>query len=266
MIYLTCRARGRLNGIVERFWLVEDAESSTASETICPDGRTEIVLHLAEPMLETAAGANRRQPRHLLVGQMAAPITVMPTGRVSMVGARLAPGALRRMLPIPQDRIAGQVLDLDAIWRRWTRETVDRVGSTSAPAARFAALERALETLVPELPVDDEQRGIEIAVARLRLSGGTASIDRLSDEAGISRRQFERRFREYVGLPPRLFGRIVRFQRACHALGREDGAAIAARCGFADQAHLVHEIRRFSGQTPTLLTKASGLTAFFREA
>jgi hypothetical protein len=60
-----------------------------------------------------------------------------------------------------------------------------------------------------------------------------------------------------------LFGRIVRFQRAFSALGFECGAAIAARYGFADPAHLVHEIRRFAGQPPTALAEASGLTAFF---
>ena len=86
---------------------------------------------------------------------------------------------------------------------------------------------------------------------QLRASGGTASVTRVAIATGISRRQLERRFREQVGLPPRTFARIVRFQRAFHALGRESGAAIAARCGYADQAHLVREVRRFGGQTPS---------------
>jgi transcriptional regulator GlxA family with amidase domain len=102
------------------------------------------------------------------------------------------------------------------------------------------------------------------AIALLDVTGGQASIDALAHGHGLSRRQFERRFREQVGLSPRLFGRIVRFQRAFGALGFERGAAIAARYGFADQAHLVHEIRRFAGQPPTALAEASGLTAFFR--
>ena len=101
------------------------------------------------------------------------------------------------------------------------------------------------------------------AIATLRASGGNAAIDRLARSAGLGRRQFERRFSEHVGLSPRLFGRIVRFQRAVRHLGAESGAAIAARCGYADQAHLIREIRRFAGQTPTALTEAHGLTAFF---
>ena len=265
MTYITRAAHGRLRTLVDRFWLVQDAGGPRAAETICPDGRTEIVLHLGDPMLERRKTGTIRQPRHLLVGQMAVPVTVIPSGRVMMVGVRFAPGAMRRLLPIPQDRIAGQILELDAIWQVWTRETADRIASERDAAAKLEALERAVAALVPDGSPEAEAEWLDGAARRLQSSGGIASIDRLARDVGICRRQFERRFREHVGLPPRLFGRIVRFQRAFQALGHENGAAVAARCGFADQAHLVHEIKRFSGQTPTVLTGAGGLTAFFRE-
>lgn len=265
MTFITRPARGRLEGLVDRFWLVEESGCPSVPETICPDGRTEIVLHLGDPMLERGGAKDRRQPQHLLVGQMAAPVTIVPTGRVAMVGARLAPGALHRLLPIPQDRISGQIIALDSVWERWTRETVDAVGSAATPATRLAALERAFEAIAPESSTATATRWLDLAIRRLQASGGMASIARLADDLGFSRRQFERRFREHVGLPPRLFGRIVRFQRAFQSLGVESGASIAARCGYADQAHLVHEIKRFAGQTPTLLAEASGLTAFFRD-
>ena len=250
--------------MIDRLWHVEEACTSPGAETICPDGRTEIVLHIGDPMCERADGVERRQPRHLLVGQMPGPITVVPTGRVAMVGARLAPGALHRMSGIPQAQLAGHVHDLETVWSHWTRRAVEQVGALESAEDRLAAFERALESLVTPNVVADSDRSLDSAIARLQATGGTASIDRLASQSGMSRRQFERRFLDRVGLSPRLFGRIVRFQRAFQALGTESGASIAARCGYADQAHLVREIRRFSGQTPTLLREASGLTAFFR--
>lgn len=264
MSYIARRPAGRLRGIVDRLWLVEDAGPSSAAETICPDGRTEIVLHIADPMCERVGDRARVQPRHLLVGQMADPMTVVPTGRIAMVGARLTPCALHRLVGIPQQRLAGQVHDLEAVWSTWTRRAVEEVGGVDDPAARLAAFERALESLIPSDLLEQADRSMDAAAARLLASGGRAPIDRLAQQTGISRRQFERRFLEQVGRSPRLFGRIVRFQRAFQMLGTESGAFIAARCGYADQAHLVREIRRFSGQTPTLLGDASGLTAFFR--
>ena len=153
---------------------------------------------------------------------------------------------------------------LEAVLGAWARRTADQVAEQGSADSRLRALERALESIVPVAPEQDD-RALGAVVARLRATAGTASIDRLAREAGVSRRQLERRFREHVGLPPRLFGRIVRFQRAFRALGVENGAAVAARCGYADQAHLVREIRRFAGCTPTRLVQASGLTAFFAE-
>ena len=261
MSYVTRRPGSRLRGIADRLWHVE-ATASNDGETICPDGRTEIVLHLGAPMRERSDGVDRAQPQHLLVGQMDRPVTIVSTGSLCMVGARLQPSALHRMLPVPQDRLVGQIVDLESIWGAWTRETVERVAATADPHSALDSFERALESLVPSDGPSDPH--IATAVERLERSGGNASIARLADDSGLGRRQFERRFREHVGLPPRLFGRIVRFQRAFHALGHEGGAAIAARCGYADQAHLVREVRRFAGQTPTLLAEAEGLTAFFR--
>jgi AraC-like DNA-binding protein len=257
------RPAGRLHGIVDRLWRIDDAiAGDLVPETICPDGRTEIVLHLGDPMRQLVEGAEVDQPRNLLVAQMEGPVTIVPTGRMSMVGARLVEGALHRLLPVPQDRLAGCILDLESVWSAWVRSTADRVASEPSATAGLDVFERALETLLPDAPSLDA-RSMDAAIARLRASGGNISIERLAFACGLSRRQFERRFRERVGLSPRLFGRIVRFQRAFRHLGTDSGAAIAARCGYADQAHLVREIRRFGGQTPTALAEADGLSAFF---
>jgi AraC-like DNA-binding protein len=263
MSFISRRARPSLAGIVDRVWRVEDDGRAAQSETICPDGRTEIVMHLAEPMRELRGRAVHQQPRQLLVGQMTAPVAILPGGRVRMIGARLAPGALHRLLPIPQQELAGRILDLADVWPRWTRELGERAAGASGDD-ELGVLESALETMLQRTTACESVRSTMVAAARIDRAGGNVSIDALAHAAGMSRRQFERRFREHVGLPPRLFGRVIRFQRAFRAVGIESGASIAARCGFADQAHLVHEIRRFSGQTPTLLADASQLTRFFR--
>jgi AraC-like DNA-binding protein len=268
MAFLERAPRGRLRAIVERLWLVEDPTPGAAGDTICPDGAMEIVLHIGDAMRQRLGVDDRLQARALLVGQMDGPIDIVPTGAISMVGARFAPGAFHRVLPIPQHRLARAIHDLTDIAPLWARESVDRLAAAPTAAARLDVFEAALERLVPEAS-DDAAQAIAFASARLRASGGETSIGTLARAIGISRRQFERRFQEHVGLSPRLFARIVRFQRAFHALDRSSGrphsgAAIAARCGYADQAHMVREIRRFAGKTPSVLAHADGLTAFFR--
>lgn len=262
MGYFARRPSPPLRGIVDCFWRVEDAAPSPAIETICPDGRTEIILHLGDPMRQLAGAVEVAQPRHLLVGQMDRPVAIVPSGRVSMIGARLLAGALHRLLPIPQEHLTGRIVDLDTIWHVWVRRTADRVASAPSMNAGFDLFEHALAELLPSDGNADTQQPLDAAIRRLRTSGGTASIEHIAHDAGVGRRQFERRFIERVGLPPRLYGRIVRFHRAFQWLGVESGAAIAARCGYADQAHLVREMRRFAGRTPTELASAEGLNGF----
>ena len=263
MSYVARPPAGVLRGLVDRLWSVEEI-GVASPETICPDGRSEIVLHIGDPMAERVGVRDVCQPRHLLVGQMTLPITIVPTGRMVMVGARFAPDAMYHFMSMEQDAIVGQVLDLELVWSRWTRETAEMLSEVSGPVERLAVLERELERLLSMTPHTRSSRSMKGAISQLEASCGSVSIDRLALAYGLSRRQFERCFREQVGLSPRLFGRIARFQRAFNALGVESGADIAARYGFADQAHLVHEIRRFAGQPPTALAEASGLTAFFR--
>ena len=260
MSFLVRRPGHRLRGIVDRLWYVE-SRASAEPETICPDGRTEIVLHLGHPMREQRIDRELTQPRHLLVGQMDRPMTVVSCGALRMVGVSLEPASLYAALPIPQSDLAGQVIDLEGVWGAWTRKTADHVAGADDGET---ALERFESSLAALFSPAEGCPPMVVAVARLRQTGGNASIARLADDLGLGRRQFERRFLEEIGLPPRLFGRIVRFQRAFHAIGHDSGAAVAARCGYADQAHLIREIRRFAGRTPTLLAEADGLTAFFR--
>ena len=255
--FLTRAASPRLAAVVERLWYVEDAQPTGDPETICPDGCPEIVIHLGEAM--------QHQPRFLLVGQMAAPLTIVPTGPVIMVGARLAPAGLHRLLPMPQERGVGRIFPLESVWSTWTRCTAERVSAARSPLVALDVFERAIEALIPPEAKAASDVHLEAAIATLRARAGHVAITRLADDAGVSRRHFERCFRERVGLSPRLYARIVRFQRAFQALGTESGAIIAARYGYADQAHLVREIRRFAGITPTALAEADGLTAFFRQ-
>ena len=69
----------------------------------------------------------------------------------------------------------------------------------------------------------------------------------------MSQRWFTERFRAEVGMTPKLFARVQRFQRVVqtiHPLAQVDWADVASACGYFDQAHFIHDFRAFSGFTP----------------
>ncbi|MBC8082760.1 MAG: AraC family transcriptional regulator [Hymenobacter sp.] len=85
---------------------------------------------------------------------------------------------------------------------------------------------------------------------------------------GISGRYLERLFGQAVGVSPKYFCRIIRFQQTFRWLERTDSlTAVAATCGYYDQAHFIRDFRHFTGTTPSAFRRASGpiSTAFLAE-
>ena len=87
----------------------------------------------------------------------------------------------------------------------------------------------------------------------LRATRGAASIARLARDLECSQRHLIATFREHVGVTPKTYARIVRFDHAVKRLRQTDGlrwAEIADASGYYDQAHLIRDFHEFTGQTP----------------
>src|SRR4029079_19485760 len=99
----------------------------------------------------------------------------------------------------------------------------------------------SLDRLVRNCKVD---RLASKAVLLIEAGGGAIDVARLARGLGISTRQLERRFKDAVGLPPKLFCRIQRFQRVFQQIEAGRGwVETALACGYYDQAHLVRDFR-----------------------
>ena len=83
---------------------------------------------------------------------------------------------------------------------------------------------------------------------------GLTRVSSLAQSTGLSARQFERRFASHVGLSPKAFLRVVRFQEVLKAMdagGRPIGRGLAVEHGFYDQPHFVNDFKAFTGHAPT---------------
>lgn len=256
--------RGRLEPFIEQIWYLEDpaADGAAAPAAIFPDGRMEIVVQLGAPMCEVRADGSRLQPTALLVGHTIEAVSLRPSGPMATLGVSFKPAGASAWLRWRQGELAGRIVELGAAWPAFADRAVARAADARTDEERFDAVERALLELLPDGAAPDA--AVTATVERLRRSVGRASIAAMGRQAGLSRRQLERRFADAVGLSPRLYGRIVRFQHVLHRLGHVSGAELAARCGFADQAHLIREVRRFTGTTPGALEAIEQpMTEFF---
>lgn len=232
----------RLAPYVRCFWRLrgDAAAFAGAAERILPDGCGEVIVNRADPFRQH--GREPTQPRVMLVGQIRRYLRVVPTGEVDLVGVRFQPFGLHALLRLPAAEVTDARPDLGAFDARLRKELED--------AARKGVVEledALLRRLRPRALRSRE------AVARILAGGGRVRVDALARELRLGHRSLERAFRREVGLPPKLFARIVRFQgviAAAERARRLDWAGLAPGCGYFDQAHLIRDFRHFAGRSP----------------
>jgi len=187
--------------------------------------------------------------------------TVTAAGTAEGVQVMLDPLVAGRLLGRPFGEVANRVAaveSLDGVGLGDLRALPARLGAAAGWGERFALLDRAFGARLADTPDPDPR--VAGAWRRLRHSGGMIPVDMLAAEAGWSRRHLGAVFRRELGLPPKVLGRLIRFERAYAGSGRaadEGWAAVAADAGYYDQAHLIRDFRTFTGSTPTRLTPPS---------
>jgi transcriptional regulator GlxA family with amidase domain len=175
---------------------------------------------------------------------------VRSAGWRHVVGASLLPAGVKPLLGVPAAVIGAGITQLSDLIGRAADQVEDRV--FNAPPTD--ALRHLAQVLLDLAHAHDPEHGIaDRAVGRLRSTGGTLRIDELAGDLSVSTRRLERHFLTNVGLSPKLFARLVRFDRAVRDLalrGEVSWARFATDHGYSDQAHFINEFREFAGITP----------------
>jgi AraC-like DNA-binding protein len=191
-----------------------------------------------------------------------------PRRHASIMGVHFRPGGAWPFVCVPADELADAHVDLEALWGSGAATLRERLCAADSAAERFKIMERALAGRLC-----DGRRGHGAVAAALRefaRAGGAAAlrdgvcVGDVARRVGLSRRRFIAVFRAEVGMTPKLYCRVLRFQRslaAARASGRPQWARLAPEVGYADQSHLVREFREFCGLSPTECLRQFGVPA-----
>ena len=248
------RPKSPLSKFVDSFWLYEGYEPEHKTERILPTGTLELVINLRHNELrfhEAESPGNCSRFSGAVVSG-AHGRSFEPTEERFIMGIHFKPGGAFPFLGLPAGDLADTHIDLETLWGLSAGRLRERLCEARTSAERFQLLH---EALLSRLCYGVEQHyAVSAALEMFGKNQGGPRVREAAKHLGLSQRRFIQIFKAEVGMTPKLFSRIQRFQQTRTFIQQNpspDWADIAAACGYFDQSHLIHDFQTFSGLSPT---------------
>lgn len=240
-----------LVNLVASLWEMRVPPHGESRVRIMPNACIDIVLYYGETSRGEGSASIVAPPyRSFVVGSTLRSFMMRSCGWNHVIGVSMLPAGVEPILGLPA-RVIGETIALleDLIGGR-ARELEDRV--LSGPPKR--ALGRLANQLVRLRKSREANVAISRAVNAVRRMGGVTRMDDVASATNMTTRHLERNFLEHVGISPKLFARLVRFDRVVRDIslrGEQSWSQFALAHGYSDQAHFINDFKEFAGLTPT---------------
>ncbi|MBY8878948.1 AraC family transcriptional regulator [Actinacidiphila acidipaludis] len=216
-----------------------------------PSGMITLVVNLRDSVYVGPLDAEAPRPAFtsLVNGPRDSPAVGEHDGRLEGVEIHLAPWMAYSVLHTDMHELRGRMLTLPELLGRAGAELADRLAEARGWAGRFAVVDDVLARRIERGRAAAPQ--VSWAWQQLTRSDGLVPLGRLAAATGWSARTLEQRFRQQIGLSPKTASRVLRMQRVLRMLTAGAApSAVAAACGFYDQAHLHRDVRAMTGSSP----------------
>ena len=243
-----------LSKFVDNFWLYEGFEAEQKTGRILPTGTLELVINLRQNELrfydpERPENCSRFSGA-IVSGAHGRGFS--PTKEALIIGAHFKPGGAFPFLGLPAGDLTDTHVDLETIWGLSAGRLRERLCEATTSAERFQLL---ADALMARLCHGVEQHyAVSTALEMFWKNQAGPTVREAAKYLGLSQRRFIEVFKSEVGMTPKLFSRIQRFQQTRTFIQQNPSpnwADLAVHLGYFDQSHLIREFLEFSGLSPT---------------
>ena len=191
-------------------------------------------------------------PRAVVVGmQTCCNVQLQLQGTLECFVILFQPTGLHRLFSIPMQELTDRNYEAHSVLGPIVSRLEQHLGECTTFEERVRIADEFLSRRALYVGGLD---GISAAASQILLGGGSTPIASLAGSVGLGVRQFERNFLQHVGMRPKLFARIARFEAALDGKARSNTKSwtdVAHEFGYYDQMHMVHDFSEFTGGTPT---------------
>lgn len=246
-----------LSQFVHMLWFWEGYHPPHTKERILPSGMMELVINLADEPLWFYYPEDNFQP-HSFYGPVVAgartKFFMVDTSRpASILSVLFKPGAALPFFNVSARTLHNLHVPLQMLWGQQADDLYYRLLEVKSVRQRFHMLETSLLARLAHAPL--MHRAVDLALAVFNDTPNTQTIAQIVGQVALSPTRFIDVFHEEIGLTPKRYCRVQRFQQALRIIATNTFTSftdVALTCGYYDQAHFINEFQTFTGITPTL--------------
>ena len=245
---------------------VQFARDESFCSPVFADGHASLVMELGGTCQMGEGWTSGAPVRARVIGPLRTVGGIAGNTRPEMIGVYFTPGSA--LLHASAIELTDRIVSLEQIWGSNSRSLAEDIADFPEEA-RVERLEAALLERLRSMPI--ARPSIDVAgIARwICTKPASMTVHRLAHAAGVSRQHLTRVFRQAIGVSPKRYCRLARFQAALIYAGagaNVQWAQVAAQSGYADQSHMIAEFRELSSLTPEMLATQQWFHPFILEA
>lgn len=238
---------------VECYWTLESPQEKTPQiNTIVPDGRMKMIFHYGAPYKRyTEHGNSVVLPKCFVIGQLTQPLDVEPLGATGTFFVCFHPYGFLPFATMPIKAMENTAVPLEELFGEDGAGIESSILRASTTAERIKLIEAFLLKRLADTETIDHI--VKSTVDTMLTANGQLSVDELSRQTNINRRQLVRKFSMAIGLSPKQLSKTIRLQAALKILLNEKVSSLislAYEGEYYDQAHFIRDFKEFTGLTP----------------
>ena len=236
-----------LKPYVRYYWVLDCIEKFRT--LTFPIGCPQMIFHKKSPLY--IPEINCHQNEFTISGQVNYPAHIASSGPTQMIVAVFYPHTISHFISTPPSAFYNLEISGYDIGNRQLNDIASKILDCDDIRTCISLLDT---WLIGEISSSAARNRISHTISTI-LENPSELISILANEVCLGKKQFERTFREHVGMNPKEYARIVRFQKVLWHLQHShlNFPQISHDCGYADQSHMIREFKTFSGNTPTAL-------------
>ncbi|OKP88417.1 hypothetical protein A3848_17640 [Paenibacillus sp. P32E] len=256
MLLRTYIPQAPLSGFVDFFWYFEGYTSPYSQELTLPDGSIELVFNLSGGKINLLDRENKGLVRaygsSVICGPHSKSFIIDTSVKSTVLGVHFKPGGVYPFLKMPVDEVHNIHVSLDALWGVQAHVMHEKLLLTKTVDDKFQQLEKSLIKLASQPLI--QHPAVHFALNEFLSLPLKRPLSDVIGQIGISHRRFIQIFKEEVGLTPKLFCRLRRFQEVLNQIDQAKNVNwldVAMACGYYDQMHFIKDFQAFSSLNPT---------------